>query len=612
MKNKAIRILICFSFILLFLVFINKYLSYSLWDYDFWWHIATGRYIVENHHLPESDPFSYATELEENKNLIPERESFILTQYWISQIVFFFIYRTFNDAGIIILRALIFLTIIVCILWKLQKNGVSFYLCFLSVFLVGVTTLSFTAERPVLITMLFSVIVYLLLDNFRIRKDRLIFLLPPVMLLWANMHGGFILGDVMIGAFIVGETVSKAFKRSVYTKKELLIFYFTCIFAIAISAVNPNGFEAFTISLSPKYNIFLEGIEEYSSTFSLYKNNLRPLDIGYLVLLILLPITFILRAKRLNASHVLLLTGLTFMSLISFRFVIYFVFIAAIIVVTELHYLLEALFKREFFMKNQQRITFALVMITFVSSIALFSTNMNFNWFNFKKATRYSVPENAVDFIEKNNISGRLYNDFVFGGYVTWRLYPWKKTFIDTRAINYTVLSEARWINFAKESLQNKAIQAGKTPLWERLLDHYEIDIVLLDTLDVHGLLAPLVMKLLDNRKWVPVHVDLISVVFVRDKQNNRSVIEEHYITKDAVLNAILQRALRGALTNKRNPNFLISIGTIHYHMGRMNDALIAYDYAIERLPKNDPLRNSIEELRKKTDSELRLKKSSQ
>jgi hypothetical protein len=416
----------------------------------------------------------------------------------------------------------------------------------------------------------------------------------------------------MIGAYIVGETIRTVFKRSVYTKKELLAFYFACILAIAISAVNPNGFEAFTISLSPKYNIFLEGIEEYSSTFSLYRDNLRPLDIGYLVLLILFPITFILRVKKLNVSHVLLLSGLIIMSLISFRFVIYFVFIAAIIVITELHHLLETLFKKGFFIKNQQRITFAFVMITFVSSIALFTSNMNFNWFNFTKATRYSVPENAVDFIEKNNIAGRLYNDFVFGGYVTWRLYPWKKTFIDTRAINYTVLSEARWINFAKESLQNNKIQAGKTPLWERLLDHYKIDIVLLDTLDVHGLLAPLVMKLLDNKKWVPVHVDLISVVFVRDKQNNKSVIEEQNITKDAVLNAILQRALRGALTNKRNPNFLISIGNIHYHMGRMNDALIAYDYAIERLPKNDPLRNSIEELRKKTDSELRLKKSSQ
>lgn len=612
MKIKATRILICLSFILLFIVFINKYLSLSLWDYDYWWHIATGRYIIEEHHLPESDPFSYTSELEENKNLIPERESFILTQYWISQIVFYLVYRTFNEAGIIVLRALIFLAIIISILWKLKKNGVSFYLCFLSVFIVGLTTLSFTAERPVLFTMLFSVIVYLLLDNFRIRKDGLIFLLPPVMLLWANMHGGFILGDVMIGAYIVGETISTALKRSVYTKKELLVFYSVCILAIAFSAVNPNGFEAFTMSLSPKYKIFLEGIEEYSSTFSLYRDNLRPLDIGYIILLILLPITFILRVKKLNASHILLLSVLTIMSLISFRFVIYFVFIAVIIVGTELHCLLETLFNRGFFIKSQQRLTFALGIMTLVSSIALFTSTINFNWFNFTKAAGYSVPENAVDFIEENNISGRLYNDFVFGGYVTWRLYPWKKNFIDTRAINYTVLSEARWINFAKESAHNKEIQADKTPLWERLLDHYKIDIVLLDTLDVHGMLTPLVIKLLDNKKWVPVHVDLISVVFVRDKQNNRSVIEEHYITKDEVLNSILQRATRGALTNKRNPNFLISIGNIYYNMGRMDDALIAYDYAIERLPKNDPLRVSIEKIKKNTDLELRLKNSSQ
>lgn len=600
MSNKTTRIIIFISFFFLFSVFLYRYLSLNLWDYDFWWHIGTGRYIVENRHLPETDPFSFTSGLEENKNLIPERESFILKQYWISQIIFFFIYQIFDCGGIIIFRTFVFLLIISAVLWRLIKNGVSFYICFICVFLVHLTTLSFTSERPVLFTMLFSVVIFLLLEEFRIKRNKSTFYLIPLMLLWSNMHGGFILGDVIIVAFIIGETLGIILKKSVYTRKELLLLYLPALCAITISALNPNGFEAFSLVLSPKYKIFKEGIQEHLPTFLLYKNNLRPLDIGYVSLVVLMPLILVLRARKMNIYHILLILGLFIMSIISFRFIIYFVIISSVILGTELHFLIVTLLNKGVERKNRERLAYIFCIVTLLSSITLFFSSVHFRCFDFKEASRYSVPVRAVDFIEGKRLSGNLYNDFVYGGYITWRLYPWKKNFIDTRSINYTVLSEARWINFAIKSINNKEIRPGALPLWEKLLDHYKIDIIMLDTLNVQGSLAPLILKLLDNKKWVPVYVDSISVVFVRDSENNQAIIRKYRIQKETVLNAIIGRAVRGALTNKRNPNYLVSLGDIYLSMGRMEDALIAYERAIERMPPDSPLRIKIEEIKNK------------
>ena len=62
---------------LFFVVCFLTFLKVDLWDYDFWWHIATGRYIVETGSLPDKDPFSYTSTLEENKISSPKGRFYI-------------------------------------------------------------------------------------------------------------------------------------------------------------------------------------------------------------------------------------------------------------------------------------------------------------------------------------------------------------------------------------------------------------------------------------------------------------------------------------------------------------------------------------------------------
>ena len=138
--------------IILISAFVLSFLTVPLWDYDFWWHIATGRYIVETGSLPEKDLFSYTSTLAENKNVFPVWENFILKQYWLSQIIFYLIYDYTGPKGIIILRTVLLVLTLLIVFWRLQRWSVSFPVSFIFVFTLFTLLTRSTGERPVLFT----------------------------------------------------------------------------------------------------------------------------------------------------------------------------------------------------------------------------------------------------------------------------------------------------------------------------------------------------------------------------------------------------------------------------------------------------------------------------
>jgi hypothetical protein len=602
MKTWRVNLLIVASFLILFSAISYNLFSQSLWDGDFWWHIAAGRYIIDTGSLPEKDPFSFTSELEENKSLRPERESFILKQYWLAQVIFYLIYSHTGAKGIIILKSLLHLLLLLLIFWGLYQRGVRSYIIFVFIFLVYISATPFTGERPVLFTIIFSVITFLLLDNFLRNKNRKIYLLIPLMLLWSNMHGGFILGDVIILTFMLGELINIILKRTTYSRREILIFYSVAILSIIASSLNPNGLQAFLIAFSPKYKHFTMEIQEYQPPFIMYKEKLTHINWGYIIIISLFPL-ILFRIKKINFAHLLLLSGLLFMGLNALRFTIYYSAIGAIVLGSELNLLIEQLFNKKLSVEQSKRMTAGFTLAMFFSAILYFGGVVRFEGLRFKHATWYSIPEKAVDFIEENKLPGNIFNDFLIGGYLAWRLYPWKKNFIDTRGLNYTVMFEYGAIISAYYSLTQPVVPAGvevkgKTPLWEKLLDHYDINIILMLPVDVYGYVPLLLFELLKSDKWVPIYTDYLSIIFIRNVNENKEIIKKFRRSKDDVYNTVLLQASLRAMYNKINPRYLMSIGETFFEMGRLKDALTAYEYALNRMPENASIKERIEQIR--------------
>ncbi|MFA4920092.1 MAG: hypothetical protein WC581_12710 [Thermodesulfovibrionales bacterium] len=583
--NKKNLLIIIFAFVILLSTFFYVYLSVKLFDSDFWWHIATGKYIVETGTIPDRDPFSFTANREENQNLLPGRENFLLKQYWLGQTIFYLIFDLFGPKGIIALRALILFMVLLLVLWRLMRMKVSFYIIFVFIFFVYLDLTRFTGERPVLFTILFTVLTFIMLEEFKQKKTKIILLLIPLMLLWANLHGGFIIGVGIIGIYMIFEGIKIILKKADYTKQEISLFYIVTILALGASYINPTGWEAFSIALSPKYKFLETGIQEYQSPFVLYFNKLSSIDYGYVLLVVLFPVILLLRNRKIDVTNVILLAGLFIMAVKSGRYTIYYVSIAAIVLGKETDILVRQLFTR-ISEKTFTKIHTAFAVFALISSLIFFVGVVKFQWLQMDVARGSFVPEGTVDFVEENKLEGNMLNTATYGGYIAWRLYPWKKTFIDTRWLNYTVQQEFAWIANTVESLSGKEPTKGKKPLWKRLLKNYDINFVVIETLDVYGNVPKLLLTLTEDDDWAPVYAEPMAFVFIRNIPKNSTIIEKFRLQKDQVYSTVIMVAAQMAIYKQSNPKYLTTLGKTFYSMGRLNDALTAYEYALQRFPK--------------------------
>jgi hypothetical protein len=599
-KNK-INLIGFASLAILILIIFYRFSSYSLFDSDFWWHISTGRYIVTNNSIPDSDPFSFTSAMDENKNLYPERENFILKQYWLAQVIFYLIFEHTGAKGIILLRAILLTATLVIVLWRLQRWSVSFPVMFAFIFLLFTNLTRSTGERPVLFTIFFTAVAFFILEDFKQKKNRRIFLLAPLMFFWSNLHGGFIIGIGIIGVVMLSEGVNIIIKKSVYSRHDIKLFYGVSILAIICSYINPAGWDTFHIVMSSKYLPFTTGIQEYQSPLFYFQNKYYPIAYHYIIIACLFPLILLIRNKKFDFGHAVLLLIFLVASLSASRFTVYYAIIGAMILGKEADAFLKGLLDGRITERVKSQLFMGLAFTCVLSSLLFAAGVLNVGALGFN-ILKGSVPERAANFMVKNNIQGNIFNDYAYGGYLTWRLYP-EKTFIDSRALNLTVMTEYGWVANAVTSVSGKELTAGKKPLWGRILENYNIDIILLSTLDTYGQVSNLIFDLVEGNEWVPVFCDDISVIFIKDTTQNREIIEKSRLTKETVYNYIILHALNLAMSNKSNYHFLETIAKNFQKMDRLNDALLAYTYALKRFPRPE-LQNEIN----KIEAELKMR----
>ncbi len=164
-----------------------------LGHYDLGWHLAAGDLIREQRHVPFGDPWSFTS---------AGREWFNLSWLWDAIASGLFQYAGFG--GLVVLVVACGAAIAGYLASVCRNSGAS-------AVAVGIAVLSacllypafvaypniYLAASPNMATMLFSALFY----GECLRRTKRLFLLPPIMLLWANLHGGFLLGLFIVGFF---------------------------------------------------------------------------------------------------------------------------------------------------------------------------------------------------------------------------------------------------------------------------------------------------------------------------------------------------------------------------------------------------------------------------
>lgn len=200
-------------------------------DGDVGRHIRVGRTILQNGAIPRVDLFSHT------------RAGDLFVPYeWLSETLTALADQLFGLPGVAILSAMLYVAAVLGLYRSSEELGAP-RLIALPVAVLGLLLMSVhLLPRPHLFTTAFAAVFMVVLLRFsRTGRTWLLAPLPPLMLVWANSHGGFLIGFVVLAAFVAGALVrSPEFSLERRAVRPLVAVLVLCIGA---SLLNPAGVE---------------------------------------------------------------------------------------------------------------------------------------------------------------------------------------------------------------------------------------------------------------------------------------------------------------------------------------------------------------------------------
>lgn len=572
-SNQRLETLTFAGFAGLFLVFIFFYATMPIADPDFWWHLKTGEIMAQNGGLLQSDPFTFSGDGD-----VSSREALILKGYWLWELAAYGLYSVSGFYGIFLLNFLTVGAMVGVVFQQMRRQNVGYALTVLLMTL-GFSLLRdiYPLERPQVISFLMAVVLVGFIARVR-DGGQLGWTLPVLMLLWANLHGGFVVGDLILVCFAAGAIIE--YRHDLQRLRPLLLWVGV---SIGASFINPNGVLAFVEIFSFQNSALMTGVSEYQSTWINVQNGRW--FIAVLWLLIILYGIGVWSTRRFYWPEMMVALFLAFFSVAYMRNVGFFA--VAMLPLIGFHLQQGKLF-------GSRRIAAPLTyLMVFISAfVLLWQTNEHWAKRKNEGIVNSYYPAESSRFILNSGLQGRMLNSYNFGGYQLWRFYPQHQVFIDGRGLDPAVYSD--WKLMVSASLS----EVGERKEFEVLLDRYGIDYVVqphvfLDT----GRLTPLLKFLLVKQEWVPVYADYQCFILVRMSPQNAAVIEKYKLEKHDFNNKVIGYLV--AYCNSRPTEVIhhVALAEMLIFVGRYGEAENRLE-VIARLQPDNPnlpvLRNQL------------------
>lgn len=422
---------------------------------------------------------------------------------WAVEIPMAWLYRL-GGPGALNLWTASMVTLAFAFVWKTLRGGV-FTRAF-TLIVAAAASGVYWAARPYLVTFLLTAVFLYLLETYRwerslVAKKRL-YWLPALMALWANSHGGFAAGFILLGVYGFAALAAAAQTRlssgkldrdALYPFAWLVWISLLCLGAVCL---NPNG----AIMLRyPFMTVSIGALQEYIQEWQSPDFHLAASQ--PFIWLILLAIGALgVSRRRLALTDFLLLSGFLYIALLAWRNVALFALVAPPVITRSLEPLANALARR--FGLRERRPTLAqarlnLVLLAIVALAvgikALAVLPLAVNLAEFRK----TLPVDAVAFLKTEQPAGRLFNSYNWGGYLLWEL-PQYPVFIDGRTDLYSGEVIDDWLR----------IYNGRTG-WQEALDRRQVRLTLIEP----G--APLAAHL-QSAGWRETYRDDWAVIYVR------------------------------------------------------------------------------------------------
>jgi hypothetical protein len=459
--------------------------STEIADTDFWWHLKTGQYIAQHHTLPVPDPFAYTTPTAAAYPGEAQVRHFNLTHEWLSQLMMYAVYSLTGFPGIILMRAILLTAVCGVAGFLAARLSRKFYAGIAAACAAATVLTAFAADRPGVVSFL-GVAVFICLLELR----RGWWALPPLALLWANCHGGFPLGWLVLAAYCVESLLP--FRGAQPSDRKRL--WLMSALAIAVSGINPNGFGVISTILAYRRSPLTASLIEWQPP------KLWGEPYGFDLLLYAAVLVLALSWRKVRPAHWLLFAAFAAASLAAFRNTPLIAFLAPV--------LIAAYFP--FRIAIPAVLEWAPPLLAAAALIAGFAQGR----FLQLRVAQWTLPAGAADYLLEHHIAGPIFNTYEQGGYLIWRLWPQDRVFIDGRSLSEAVYRDYRQILYNDGSISDQV--AGPR---DDLLKHYGVQAVVMNTMDyVTGAMYPLGLALANptGTDWQMVYDDPQAVVFLR------------------------------------------------------------------------------------------------
>ncbi len=457
-------------------------------DPDFWWHIRIGQWMVANNRLPSTDIFTYT----------------VPTHVWTDHeyLTEILMWLTYSSVGLgVLCVAFGLITWAGFLLIYRQVRRQPFVIVGIGLAIGAIAGAPIWGPRSQMITFALSCLQLCWLQGYLSGRSRALTYFPLVMVLWANMHGGWVIAFAWFGAAIAAELLGWAWDRSNPAHRMHLRFLLIISAASAVAVAATPHF----LSLYP-YPFQTEGsvaqqkliVEWFSPDF--HQVYLRPFE----AMVFLLIAGFALRRPTV---YEFLLTALALgLALQSVRNVALFVAAATPVLINTYSEVWRDLARtRKWTFSLPPRPIFAAItatmLLVIVGATALhISDSISPSQQQSLDASTY--PVGAADWLAAHpEVGTRMYNQYGWGGYLAYRFYPQpnRKVFIFGEA----ALMGDPILN------QYEDVQTLR-PDWQQLLDQWKVDYI------VYNRGEALANVLETQPGWKLAYEDSVAVIFVR------------------------------------------------------------------------------------------------
>jgi hypothetical protein len=473
----------------LYLLFVEMY-SNTLADNDLWGYLAFGRVFWETGQFSYHDLFAYT----------PTKDLWVYHE-WLTGILFYYIFKYTENAGLQLLRyTFVLITIYLIYLTAVKRGSTPLAACIAILPAMLLISFGYVPVRAQMFTYLFFILTLYILESARLRQRwSILSWLLPVQILWCNFHGGFIAGIGLIGLYAVGEALSG---------RKYLPILLAGILAASVTFINPYGAKywlyIYQAILMPRPEI-----NEWVSVIGAIKRELYTFPAYLFIVMAFLSLVCCLLRHRWDYVDILVMAAMIFIGISHIRHTVFLglVFGAYVPLLLSEHW--HILTERRASLQTKSWIPGSV----FVSLVLLIHLVIYPAWIpplipSFMiTASPSNYPVGALNWIMQEGLKGNILPFFDWGEFIIWHCYP------DCR-----VAMDGRYETVYEEHVHREYFDfLFARPTWRVFLEKYPHEMIL-----VHSRIK--IADLMKQEKgWRIAYRDQESILFVRNQDQRLS-----------------------------------------------------------------------------------------